>query len=162
MGPKLNYLNEIIDGEEAELLTPPDTIESLRRDNKALQDALSASEKTEYALNNAIILLKQYVLKNGLSAFWEPTLTKPLSKMTREEIIIRNRDVSERQFMAQALSKDALAQPTYEETSDALSKRDGVKGYNDALVFLAKRIVSSALASEEARLASENAKPVVP
>lgn len=64
----------------------------------------------------AIVMLKEYVLQNGLPAFWDPkvttTLPKPIKDMTVGELRERNTNANK---YRRAVSQDTAPFPTYEE-----------------------------------------------
>jgi len=78
--------------------------------------AIEQMEKVISQQETAILLLKQYVLDNGLPAFWDPkvmtTLKKPIQDMTVGELIERNRNANR---YKRAKSVDTTPFPTHEE-----------------------------------------------
>src|ERR1035437_4323377 len=81
-------------------------------------------------MSDAIILLKKYILENGLDPFWEKIDVKvPLKNgFTTAEILEKNNDMSGR-IQRRATNPDAIKQPTPEELeklySDRLKQQDG-------------------------------------
>lgn len=83
------------------------------RDNEVVIKQL---QKVVDQQETAILLLKQYVLENGLPAFWDPkvttTLKKPIDQMTVGELIERNKNSTK---FKRAGSKEVKPMPTFEE-----------------------------------------------
>lgn len=77
-------------------------INNLRTDNANLNYEIKQ-------LNEAIQLLKDYIVSNGLKPFWQPMLDP--KSLTKQELIERNSQIEIRR----PASPDAIPQPSIEE-----------------------------------------------
>jgi hypothetical protein len=84
---------------------------------KEANEAIKQKDEVISQQETAILLLKQYVLENGLPAFWDPkvttTLKKPIDQMTVGELIERNKNFANK--YNKASSKETKPFPTFEE-----------------------------------------------
>jgi hypothetical protein len=69
-----------------------------------------------YELNNALSIMRDFLVKNNLleQCLGGPLLSKPISSLTKEELIARNKEGTVRS-VKHVHNKDAVAMPNYEE-----------------------------------------------
>lgn len=81
---------------------------------KQLLEKCWEQEKAISEMDHAIVMLKKYVLDNGLKPFWEPSNRKSVRDMTPTEVIEANASIAER-IRPRASTNSAAAIPSLEE-----------------------------------------------
>lgn len=125
--------------EEAISSTPEYHLDSLKEHFDTLQGKLAEAQFEIRELNNAIVLLKDYIVSNGLKPFWTTEGSgKPISEMTPEELRVRNQEVAKR-IKPSAKSHEALPQPSTEDLTKLYEAKVNEDG---AINSLARFIIS--------------------
>jgi hypothetical protein len=102
---------------------------------KLMQNRLAEQSNIICDQNNAIVMLKDYILTNGLKPFWETSLKKPVGQMTKEELIASSK-ASKNEYR-RATSPDTTPFPTFEEQEKMYKQRNSPE--IDALIGLMEK-----------------------
>lgn len=108
----------------------PETTQSLLK-------KLHEAKKVIYDMENGIVMLKDYIIANGLKPIWGDTnVAVPLnSGMAKNEILEKNKAITTQR---RVLNPDALKQPTHAELEKLYA--DQIKEQGGGMQVLAKLI----------------------